>query len=233
MNLLDFRTIVKDTLGVTSNSDQLFPTATLNRYINKAVGYVQDSHNWVQSQKSMKRNSVANKEDYSIPTEFKDRTIEYLEFNDKLYTKVKWLDYLKIKKDYGNGGYSKPVFGVFEDKFFLNPMPSADGVADIIIWGQKNHTTMSADADVHDFVRVPRLEEAIIEQTLYYCFRKLRGSFFTEAQRAKKLAEDMIEMEWQEQKRQRAKEQTVEVEMFEHIDFLNVGKQTRNGTFDI
>ena len=231
MNRGDFRQLIKDELSITMTNDPFMTNDILNRFINRALHWLEDQHAWVQTQRGMKRDSEANKEDYSIPVKFKDRSIELIEFANKVYTRVSWRDYRKIKREYGDNGYTKPVVGVYEDKYFLNPMPTADGVKDIFVWGQVLADDMTDDAHTHPFTRSPRLEQAMFEYTLHLCYRKMRGSYKTDSEKAYKLAKKYSDEEWDEQKRQRTNEKTEVVDAFEHVDFLNVNGDTQRGNF--
>jgi len=184
MNRGDFRQLIKDELSITMTNDPFMTNDILNRFINRALHWLEDQHAWVQTQRGMKRDSEANKEDYS-----------------------------------------------YEDKYFLNPMPTADGVKDIFVWGQVLADDMTDDAHTHPFTRSPRLEQAMFEYTLHLCYRKMRGSYKTDSEKAYKLAKKYSDEEWDEQKRQRTNEKTEVVDAFEHVDFLNVNGDTQRGNF--
>jgi hypothetical protein len=237
MNLGQIRQFIKyqlSTLNNGSGSDPFLTDTIIDSFINRGIKWVEDQHFWVETQRAMKRDSEANKEDYTIPEKFKARSIKQIQYNSKAYSKTEWSDYLLIKEDYGDDGYTKPVFGVYGDKYFLNPMPKADGVKDILVWGQTISSDLASDSDTHLFNRTPNLENAVIEYALHLCYRKKRGQFKQDSVNALNIAQSLVDREWEEQKRQRADEKSEMVAMFEHRDFLDgdANSSERIGNFN-
>jgi len=230
MNKGDLRQFIKDelsTIGNGTGNDPFFTNIILDRFINRAVKWVSDQHFWNETEKSMRRNTTAGQEYYTIPEKFKPISIKRIQLDTNNYKIIKWDDYQNIQNIYGDGGYTRDILGIYSDKLFLNPKPKTDGVNNLTIWGQEVPTDMVADSDTHPFTRTPRLEQAVLEYALYLCYRKKRGKFKSDGEASLKKALIEVQMEWSEQKKQRSYEDSVTTTQFEHIDFLSIDNDSR------
>lgn len=228
MNLGEHRQALLDDLSLES-TDTFLTTAILNRFINRAVGWVADRKNWQQTQRGVMRSSEANQEYYNYPENYKSDSIERLTLDGNTHVKRTFVEYEKYKEENPTG--TKKIFADYRNRYFINPAPTTDGTNNIKLWIHEKPDTLSADADEHPFIDEQDLEEAIHLYALHLCYRKQGGSMKADAKSAMDEAKVLVEEVWNQQVKNRSNEQTEVAEQFEHTDFLADNTDTKRGSF--
>jgi hypothetical protein len=234
MNRGEHRQALIDALSLEetsgSSNDPLFTDTILDRFINRAVKWVSNLHDWQQTQKAVKRDAEASQEFYNYPENFKTDSLYRLTVDGKVLKQVLFEEYENYKE---NNSGDKLLWADWKRRFFLNPIPSADGVKNIKLWGHQIPADMTADADENPFNDEQLLEEAIHARALALCYTKKGGSFRKEARELTTEALTYAETSFDRQLDKQSHYQTEEAEMFEHTDFLNEqGSRTKRGSFN-
>lgn len=236
MNRGDHRQALIDTMSLTESSgsslDPMFTDAVLNRFINRAIKWVSNLHNWQQTQKAVMRGSDVDQEFYNYPEDFKTDSIYRLTLDGEVRKKLLFEEYENYKE---NNGGSKKLWADWRRRYFINGT-IADGTANIKIWGHEIPADLGDDTTDHPFVDEQLLEEAIQEKALALCYIKKGGSFRSEAREVEKGALLKVEQSFDEQLDLQSQYKTEDAEMFEHTDFLNEdatgGRRTKRGSFN-
>lgn len=163
--LAELRAAIQNDLNVGGEST-LYPPATIDLAINRAYRKVGGLFAWPELQDSKKTMTVADQEYYDYPTTWRSNSIWKLRVNLERYgegldgSPLTFDDYLNWKEDYPDSTDKK--WANQERRYFIHPVPT---VADLVIciWGIKNVTTLSDDADTTVFsYSTPEVNEAII-----------------------------------------------------------------------
>lgn len=232
MTNLEIKTNIKDDFSIASGANDAFYNDTYIQLVaNRAVKWLADLHDWQQTQYGYTRSSVALQEYYNYPEDFKTDRIWKLRFNGINYDRKSFADYLKYQEDNTNSATDK-IFTDFQRQFFINPAPTT--IATIEIWGHKMPDTMSASGDTHPFAGEADLEEAIVQYGVGICLKKARGSNFALGVAEQEKAVAKANKVWETQKKEQAKYQNKDREMFLHFNILpqNGGeRRTQRGSF--
>ena len=169
MNLFsDLVTAVQDDLTVDDNST-LYPPALIKRAINRA--YIKSSglFRWPETEDAKKTSSVNGQEYYDYPQTWRSDSIGRLEMDDKQYgeepdgSPMDWNDYLTWRRDTNNASSTSKKWANQKRRYFIYPVPTANGTNNICVWGQVIPDALSSDGDVTIFsYSMPEGNEAIV-----------------------------------------------------------------------
>ena len=230
MTFLEFQTNIYDDLGVTS-SDSFYSLAYIKRRINANMKRVAGYFNWPQTEDAVNRDSEANQEWYNYPENMKQDTIRKLMFNGEYYKKTAYPDYLQYQEDMGANATDK-IFTDFQNKYFINPKPTADIVAGISLWGQVIPSDLTADTGVTPFYNDPDIEEVIYQLSLADCYKKARGTMFERGATMEKEALQKLEIIKKKVMLRQASYKNKNNNMFEHTELIRKGGRYKRGTFE-
>jgi hypothetical protein len=217
MTFKDLQDAVYNDLSTTS-SDTFFTATLVKSYINRQIKRVAGLYPWPHTKIAEIRDSVANQEWYNYPEDWVQDSIYRLTYNDLKYNPTDFDDFedLKIEKD-----KCENRFANFENKYFLDPIPSAAIVGGISIWGHKLPATLSADADVNPFSEDPEIEEEIINLTRAMLMQKQRGSYLPLGRVLEADTLAKLTAIWKKTYMKKAKFMTKTRSMFKPIDILS------------
>lgn len=230
MTFQDFYTAIYDDLSVTT-SDVFYTLVYVKRKINQRMKFVAGYFNWPQTEDAVNRDSEANQEWYNYPENMKQDTIRKLMFNGEFYDKVAYPDYLKYQQDYGAGATDK-IFTDFQNKYFINPKPTADISAGISLWGQVIPADMVNTTDQTPFYNDPDIEQIILELAQADCYKKGRGSMYPRGVEMERDALQKLEVIRKKVVLRQASYKTKNNSMFKHVDLLRKKGRTRRGSFE-
>jgi len=231
MTNLELQTAVRDDLSIETG-DAFYSDAYVQRIVNRAVRWYAALHQWQQTQYAYYRDSVAGQEYYNYPEKFRTDTIWKLRLNGVDYDRTAFSEYLKYQED-SSGSTTDKIFSDFRRQFFINPAPSS--VVEIAVWGHLVPDAMSDDADTHPFAGEQDPEEAIVKYALGIALKKGRGSLYDKGVAEQAGAKSIADAIWKTQKKEQAKYQTKDAQMFEYVDILptNGGeRRTQRGNFE-
>ena len=168
----DLITAVQDELNVDDNST-LYSTTLIKRYINRAYIKCAGLFRWPETEDAKKTSSVNGQEYYDYPQTWRSDSIFRLEMDDEQYgedpdgSPLVFTDYLTWRRDDNNENSTEKKWANQRRRYFIYPVPDADGSNNIVIWGQMIPTALSADADVTIWsYSMPEGNEAIILETV-------------------------------------------------------------------
>jgi hypothetical protein len=174
--LIDLITDVQSDLNVSSNST-LFPEATIKKAINRAYFKAGALFNWPALQDAQTTSSVTAQEYYEAPDTWRPNSIYRLEVSGVLYgedpdgSPLDFTDYLTWKIDNPNSVDTK--WAVQWLRYFIWPVPTANGSNDITIYGYKNVTelTLAADTTIFSY-NMPDCNDALVMEASAILKRK-------------------------------------------------------------
>lgn len=138
MQLSDIRTEVLETAGLVS-TDPRFPSATMNRIINRALRRIDTKHDWPWNYANETITTAANDADYTAPTRY-SRSIR-LRYNDRDLQQYHPSDTARWNSETGS-----PIgFYVEEEQIHLVPTP--DGVYSVEHIYVAYEAALSSDSD--------------------------------------------------------------------------------------
>lgn len=164
MNTLsDMRTAVLSDLNASANSS-LFPTATVNRALNRSYIKVAGYFRWSDLEDAKTTTTQAD-EVIDVPDAFRYNSVWRVVIDGEIYgekpdgSPMDFKDYLEWKADNSTSTLKK--WTQYRNQLFIHPTPTA-GLT-IIVWGQRNITEMTDDADTTIFSsNLPEVNEAIV-----------------------------------------------------------------------
>lgn len=233
MTLGEHRQAILDDLSIESG-DAFFDAggdyALIDRFINRAVKFIANMYNWQETQRGVKRDSIADQAYYNYPENWKTDSIEYISVDGVKYRKLLFREWQEYVDEYPNDSTEK-IMADYRRRYFLHPAPTANGDKNIKLWGHEIPDDLTTDTDEHPFTDQSLLEEAIHLYTLGLCLRKARGSFFARGRELQGEAVQLAQLAWDNQLSDQADYQSQTAEVFEHTDFLDVEGRTRRGSF--
>ncbi len=230
MNTLgEIRQALIDDLSVET-SDTFYPTALLNRYINRAYRTVANLYPWQETQAAKVRDTIANQEYLTYPENLRTDSVFLVRIDGEEYKILTFREYQRFKEEYPNN--TEKRVSDWQRKLFIHPTPTTAGTANVEIWGNEVPAELTTDSDEIIFANQSVLEEAIFMYAQGMALMKGRG---TNYERGKALLADALTMarnEWDAQRRRQAEYQTETTVMFEHYDYLHETARTKRGTFE-
>lgn len=238
MTNAELKTAVRDDLSIATG-DLFYSDAYIQRIVNRAVKWYAGLHLWQQTQWGYKYTTVSDDvgdEYINYPEDFQTDSIWKLQIGtgrDSIYDRKNFEDYLRYQQEFGASATDK-IFSDHRRQIFINPAPASVGLV-ISIWGHQIPTTMSADADTHPFAGEADPEEAIVKYAIGTALKKGRGTLYSQGVAECNAARSIADKVWETQKKEQAKYQTKDAEMFEFFEVLppNGGeRRTQRGNFE-
>lgn len=164
----DMIAALQSDLNVTSNSS-LFPPATCKSALNRAYRKSGALFRWPALEDAKKTSTEANQEYYDAPQTFRPDSIWRLEIDGNQWgedpdgSPMVYEDYLIWRADSDNANSTKKKWAVQWLRYFVFPIPTSNGDNNIVVWGQKNVATLTADGDTTIFsYSMPECNEAVV-----------------------------------------------------------------------
>lgn len=217
MTFLELQNAIYDDLN-TTNTDSFFTLALVKRYINRQINRVAGLFPWPHIRIAEIRDSVAGQEWYNYPEDWYQNSIYRLTYNGDKFNPTNFNDFEDLKAD---NDKSEKRFANFENKYFLDPIPTADLVGGISIWGYKKPTILVNDTDVNPFSEDAEIEEEIVNLTRAMLMQKQKGSYLAQGRTLEKETIANITAIWKKTYMKEAKFMTKTREMFKPINILN------------
>ena len=155
MNTLsEMRTALMSDLNVSSNSS-LYPTATLTLALNRAYRKVGGMFKWSALEDALTTSTAVSQEYYEYPDNWKQNSVWRVLIDDNLYgekpdgSPMIFADYLIWKEENENSTLKK--WANQWKRIFVYPTPTTAGSNNITLYGFKNVSTLSLDADTTIF----------------------------------------------------------------------------------
>lgn len=234
MTNAELKTAIRDDLSIATG-DLFYSDAYIQRIANRAVKWLADLHMWQQTQYASKFTTTSDDvgdEYINYPEDFKTDSIWKLTVGGENYDRIDFSEYLTYQEE-EDGSATDEIYSDHRRQIFINPTLSAAGV-EVAIHGHQIPTTMSADADTHPFAGEADLEEAILKYAIGTALKKGRGTLYAQGVAEINAARSIADKVWETQKKNQAKYQTKDAEMFEFFDVLppNGGeRRTERGNF--
>lgn len=169
ITLEDMRGGVQSDLNVSSHSS-LYPPDTIDAAINRAyVNKIARLFRWPALEDAKMTSTQKDQEYYDCPDIWTPDSMWRLEVDDEQYgegedgSPMAFEDYLIWRADSANANSTEKKWAVQWLRFFMWPIPTAQGSNNISIWGQKNADKLTADAAETIFSKnLPECNEAIV-----------------------------------------------------------------------
>lgn len=164
--LSELRTAVQSDLTVGSESS-LFPTATIDLAINRAYRKIGAMYKWHETRDALKTSAMSGSEYYDYPTNWQPNsvwklTLDGIDYGDPLVFK----DYQFEKENDLPSGMEK-MWTNYGKRFFIYPVPTANGDKNISVWGYKFVDLLVLDGDITIFsYSMPDINEAIVMEAV-------------------------------------------------------------------
>lgn len=163
--LANLRTAVQDDL-TTGDESTLFSPNLIDRAINRAYRKVGGLFPWPELQDAKKTSTQVNQEYYDYPQNWRSNSIWKVVIDDVRYgedpdgSPLSFDDYLNWKEDYPDNTDKK--WANQWRRFFVWPVPTTLGDNNIVVWGIKVVSALSADSDTTVFsYSTPEANEAV------------------------------------------------------------------------
>lgn len=225
----DLRQALQDDLSVET-TDVFYSETLLNRYINRAYRAIANLHPWQETQRGLKRSSIANQEYLTYPNNLRTDSVFFITVDGVEHKLIQFREFERHKE--ANPGNTKKLASDWRRKLFIHPTPTTDGNGNVKVWGHEVPDELASDSDQHIFGHQSVLEEAIFMYANGLALMKGRGTHY---ERGKALLGDAITMannEWEVQKQRQAEYRTEATQMWENYDLLDETGQTRRATFE-
>lgn len=162
---IDIVGAIQDDL-TTGDESTLYSPTLIKRAVNRAYRKVGGLFPWPELQDAKKTSTQVSQEYYDYPTNWRSNSIWKVVIDDVRYgedpdgSPLTFDDYLNWKEDYPDNTDKK--WANQWRRFFVWPVPTAQGNNNIVVWGVKTISTLSADADTTIFsYSTPEANEAI------------------------------------------------------------------------
>jgi len=184
--LSEIRSAVQSDLNAGTNSS-LYPPSRIDSAINRS--YIKSGRlfRWPALEDAKKTSTAIDQEYYDNPETWSPNSIWRLEVGGEVYgetpdgSPMNFADYLIWKEQNPNSTLKK--WATQHKRYFIWPVPSAVGVNNICIYGQKNVTALSLDADTTIFsYDMPECNEAIALEAVAILKKKgeMNGQMYSE-----------------------------------------------------
>lgn len=226
----DIRKWIQSQLSVSETSTQFTPTR-INDEINNAYLWACSKFDWPKLSNAKVTSTIANCEYYDYPSTWRSESIKRLEIDGEPYAKKEFDDFLEYKRNYPTDT-SKKIFANHDSYYFAFPTPMTNGVNNIDIYGFKNPTLLTADADKTIFSdSEPEANRAIAKQALAVLQAKGKDKKTGQIEDAEALG--ILATVYNKILGYRQTEQQLNQPLFDVPDFLgNSSPKTRTGNFD-
>lgn len=163
--LLNLRTAIQSDLTVGAESALYNPTA-IDQAINRAYRKVAGLYPWPELQDAKKTSTQVNQEYYDYPQNWRSNSIWKVSIDDVRYgetpdgSPLAFDDYLNWKENYPSSTEKK--WANQWRRYFVWPVPTTQGNNNIVVWGIKTISSLTADGDTTIFsYSTPEVNEAI------------------------------------------------------------------------
>ncbi len=226
---------VQDDLTVGDESTLYSPTL-IKRAINRAYRKTGGLFPWPELQDAKKTSTQANQEYYDYPQNWRSNSVWKVVINDVRYgedpdgSPLSFDYYLNWKEDYPDDTEKK--WANQWRRFFVWPVPTTAGTNNIVVWGIKVITDLSADADTTIFsYSTPEANEAIELEAV--AILKSKGDNDKSAQFKSEEAKQILVVAWAKIAKEMAKYEK-NMPFFEVPDFFGGGNsKDLRGRFDL
>jgi len=183
----ELQTTVQSDLNITDDST-LFPLATVKLAINRAYTKCSALFRWPELEDAKKTSTEINQEYYEYPTNWRPDSIWRVAVGEERYgqdpdgSPMAYKDYMNWKED--NSASTSKKWANQWRRFFIWPIPTANGDNNICVFGQRIPDALSADADVTIWsYSMPECNEAVVlEATAILRYKgeeQKAGAFFS------------------------------------------------------
>ena len=166
--LSEMREVVQSDLNVSSTSS-LFPSDTIDSALNRAYRKAGGLFRWPSLEDAKKTSTKEDHEYYDAPETWRPDSIFRLQVDGDQYgetpdgSPMNYADYLQWRADSDNDNSTEKKWAVQWLRFFIYPVPDADGDNNICVWGMKNVEILDEDEDTTIFsYNSPECNEAIV-----------------------------------------------------------------------
>jgi hypothetical protein len=184
--LAQIRSVVQSDLNAGANSS-LYPSARIDSAINRS--YIKSARlfRWPALEDAKKTSTAINQDYYDFPQNWSPDSVWRVEIDGLLYgetpdgSPLTFEDFLIWRTENPNSALKK--WAVQYKRYFVTPTPTTVGDNNICIYGQKNITELSDDADEtiwsHD---MPECNEAVALEATSILKRKgeIKGDMYSE-----------------------------------------------------
>lgn len=161
-------TAVQDDLTVDSSST-LYDINVIKRALNRAYIKASGLFKWPETEDAKITSSVANQEYYDYPQKWRSDSIARLEMDNNQYgedpdgSPLTWGDYLIWRRDSNNANSTDKKWANQRRRYFIYPVPTADGTNNICVWGQIVPTALVNNGDITIWsYSMPEGNEAVV-----------------------------------------------------------------------
>ena len=217
---------------LTSGSEStLFPVDTVKLNINRAYRKAGALFRWAETEDAKKTSTVAGQEYYDYPQTWRPDSVWKLEIDGIDYgDPLLFKDYLLEKENDFPSGLEKAWSNQWR-RYFVYPIPTANGSYNISIWGQKTVDKLVNDSDTTIFsYSMPECNDAVVLEAVAIC--KAKADQKNDGEFLSIEAKQILINAWakiqQEQKKYEPTQPFFEVQDF----FARGGQRTRTGRFD-
>jgi len=226
---------VQDDLTVGDESTLYSPTL-VKRAINRAYRKVGGLFPWPELQDAKKTSTQVSQEYYDYPQNWRSNSVWKLVIDDVRYgedpdgSPLSFDDYLNWKEDYPDDTEKK--WANQWRRFFVWPVPTVQGNNNIVVWGIKVISDLSADADTTIFsYSTPEANEAIVLESVAILKSKIEEDKSAEFRSLE--AKQILVVAWDKIKKEQSKYEK-NMPFFEVPDFFGGGNsKDMRGRFDL
>lgn len=233
--LADIRVAIQDDLTVGDEST-LYSPNLIDRAINRAYRKVGGLFPWPELQDALKTSTQNGQEYYDYPVTWRSNSIWKVVVNDDRYgedpdgSPLSFDDYLNWKEDYPNSTDKK--WANQWRRFFIWPVPTAQGDNNITVWGVKVVAALSADSDTTVFsYSMPEANEAVQLEAL--AILKSKSDDDKSAQFKSAEAKQILVISWNKIAKEQAKYEKNQPFFYVSDMFGRTDSKNLIGRFDI
>ena len=233
--LKEIRDALMSDMNVDSTST-LYPEATLNSAINRAYRKAGALFPWADLQDAKKTSTVSGQEYYDYPTNWRSKSIWRIEVDGEKYgedpdgSPLSFDDYLVWRED--NPSATDKKWATQQRRYFINPVPTANGTNNLHVWGIMVTETLSEDGDITIFsYSTPEGNEAVLLEAK--AILKSKGDDLKTTDFKSKEAKELLAIAWGKERDEDAKYEKNQP-MWEVNDMFGAGSsKDLRGRFDI
>lgn len=153
---------VQDDLTLGAESSFITPSV-IKRALNRAYRKIGSLYKWPDTRDAKKTSTEEGQEYYDYPDNWRPDSIWKLQVDGEDYgDPLAFPDYLYEQENNYPGGNTK-VWSNQRRRYFISPVPTADGMLNISVWGFRVVDPIDSDGDVTIFsYNMPEVNEAIV-----------------------------------------------------------------------
>lgn len=226
----EIRAVVYDDL-TSGTESTLFSQTTVDRNINRAYRKAGALFRWAETEDAKKTSTVNGQEYYDYPQTWRPDSVWKLEIDGVDYgDPLIFKDYLIEKENDFPSGLEKAWSNQWR-RFFVYPIPTANGSYNISIWGQKVVDALVNNSDTTIFsYAMPECNDAVAIEAVAIC--KAKGDQQNDGEFLSMEAKQILINAWAKIQQEQKKYETTQP-FFEVPDFFGKGgSKTRIGRFD-